>query len=111
MSTTSLSQWMSRQEGLRGEVVEHKPNVEEARRRYLQYLERRKAARSNRQAAELLPDEDRLKETVRHRFRLVHPLASEEEFQAYWQTVLDDMSRLRAQQMLERIKEGLNGDC
>lgn len=109
MSTFSHPKGTCRLQGSNLDALQHQQLIDEARRRYQQYLEREKAAREARRERELQEAEAQFKEGVRNRFRIVNPSASEEEFQAYWQTVLDERSRQQAHEMLEKIRNDLSG--
>ena len=78
----------------------------EARRICVELNEKKKASGPISCEAGSTADESRLKEEVQYRFKIVNPSASESEFESYWQTILDDMSRQRAQHLLaEKMKE------
>lgn len=78
----------------------------EARRVCVELNEKKRAARGIVYEPGGPVDEARLKEEVRHRFKIANPLSNENDFEAYWVTILDDLSRARAQHLLaEKIKE------
>lgn len=79
----------------------------EARRMYVELIEKRKAARKNISEVETAVDEARLKVEVERRYKLANPSSTETDFEAYWLTVLDELYRQRAQRALEQIKEQL----
>ncbi|MFP5261413.1 MAG: hypothetical protein ACLGJB_05855 [Blastocatellia bacterium] len=78
----------------------------EARRVCVELNEKKRAARGTVYEPGGPVDESMFKEDVRHRFKIANPLSSESDFEAYWMTILDDLSRARAQHLLaEKIKE------
>ncbi|HEX8184963.1 MAG TPA: hypothetical protein VF747_09440, partial [Blastocatellia bacterium] len=77
-----------------------------ARRICVELNEKRKASRIIGCDAGSATDESRLKQEVQYRFKIVNPSASESDFETYWQTILDDLSRQRAQNLMaEKMKE------
>jgi len=96
---------LSEQERRLREAEERKRLNLEARRMCVELNEKRKASRPITDEAGMV-DESRLREEVHHRFRIVNPSASESDFETYWLTILEDLSRQRAQHLLaEKIKE------
>lgn len=78
----------------------------EARRRCVELNEKKKVASGALHEAGRAAEESRLKEEVRHRFKIANPSASETDFESHWVTILDDLSRQRAQHLLaEKMKE------
>jgi hypothetical protein len=78
----------------------------EARRVCVELNEKKRAARGIVYEPGGPADEPLFKEDVRHRFKIANPLSSENDFEAYWMTILEDLSRARAQHLLaEKIKE------
>jgi hypothetical protein len=78
----------------------------EARRKCVELQEKKRASGPISCEAANVPDETRLRAEVQYRFKIVNPSASESEFESYWETILDDLSRQRAQQLLaEKMKE------
>ena len=103
---SSIQSKLAEQERRLREAEERKRLNLEARRICVELNEKKKASRIISSEAGSLVDESRLKEEVQYRFKIVNPSASESEFETYWQTILDDLSRQRAQHMLaEKMKE------
>ena len=102
----SLQARLAEQERKLREAEERKWLNLEARRKCVELHEKKKASGPISCEPGMVPDESRLKEQVQYRFKIVNPSASESEFESYWQTILDDLSRQRAQHLLaEKMKE------
>jgi hypothetical protein len=101
----SIQSKLAEQERRLREAEERKRLNLEARRICVELNEKKRAARGIvREPGQA--DESRLREEVRHLFRIANPSASENDFEAYWLTILDDLSRQRAQHLLaEKMKE------
>jgi hypothetical protein len=88
------------------EAEERKRLNFEARRICVELNEKKRAARGIIHGPGHAIDESRLKEEVRHRFKIANPSASETDFESHWMTILDDLARQRAQYLLaEKMKE------
>jgi hypothetical protein len=102
----SIQSKLAEQERRLREAEERKRLNLEARRICVELNEKKRAARGIIHEPGCAPDESRMKEEIRHRFRIANPSASENDFEAYWMTILDDFSRQRAQHLLaEKMKE------
>lgn len=97
---------LTEQERRLREAEERKQLNLEARRICVELNEKKKAARGILPEHDSDIDEFRLKEEVRHRFRIANPSASENDFEMHWMTILEDLSRRRAQHLLaEKMKK------
>lgn len=97
---------LAEQERRLREAEERKRLNFEARRMCVELNEKRRAGRGIIHDPGRAVDESRLKEEVQRRFKIANPLASETDFEAHWMTILDDLSRQRAQHLLaEKMKE------
>ena len=106
LSDSSLRSRLAEQERRLREAEERKWLNLEARRKCVELHEKKRASGPISCQAASEPDETRLREQVQRRFKIVNPSASESEFESYWQTILDDLSRQRAQHLLaEKMKE------
>lgn len=102
----SIQSKLAEQERRLREAEERKRLNLEARRICVELNEKKRAARGITHESGCAVDESRLKEEVRHRFRIANPSANENDFEGYWMTILDDLSRQRAQHLLaEKMKE------
>lgn len=103
----SIETRLAEQERRLREAEERKRLNLEARRICVELHEKKRASGPiGCEAAAATTDESRFKQEVQHRFKIVNPSASESEFESYWQTILDDLSRQRAQHLLaEKMKE------
>jgi hypothetical protein len=103
---SSIQSKLAEQERRLREAEERKRLNLEARRICVELNEKKKASRIISREEGSTADESRLKEEVQYRFKIVNPSASESEFESYWQTILDDLSRQRAQHLFrEKMKE------
>jgi hypothetical protein len=102
----SIESRLAEQERRLREAEERKRLNLEARRICVELNEKKRAARGISNESGRAVDESRLKEEARHRFRIANPSASENDFEGYWMTILDDLSRQRAQHLFaEKMKE------
>lgn len=76
----------------------------EARRKYIERIEKEKLAREQRLDAERRMAEARLKEEARARFKIANPLASEADFHGCWLSILEELSRQQSQKKLEDMR-------
>ncbi|HVG19769.1 MAG TPA: hypothetical protein VNI02_12020 [Blastocatellia bacterium] len=103
---SSIQSRLAEQERRLREAEDRKRLNLEARRICVELNEKKRAARGIVCEPGGLADESRLKEEVRHRFKIANPVSSENDFEAYWMTILDDLSRERAKHLLaEKMKE------
>ncbi len=86
--------------GMDGQTTDGQQCKQEARSKYLEWIEKERTKRDHDRQMKIKADEERLREETRRRFLLVNPNADELDFQVCWQAILDELSNQRAAKLL-----------